>query len=128
MEVWGFDGCAHVRDEGGLLARLRSDRRGPDGAFILSHGGPESLCVHIRGDAAFLWFQPDRDGRQPGFVPDGMWASERQSIRFLQSSGSQADAIEVPWWQLVPVEAAYRAAVEFLHSSERPASVSWFEL
>jgi hypothetical protein len=105
LEVWGFDGCTQVRDEGDLLARLRSDRRGPDGAFVLSHGGDESLWVHIHSDAAFLWFLPDRDGKHPGFVPDGMWASERSSVRFLQTSGYLADAIEVPWWQLVSVEA-----------------------
>lgn len=128
MEVWGFDGCTQVREEGELLARLRSDRRGPDGAFILSHGGAESLWVHIHGDAAFLWFQPERDGRHPGFVPDGMWPGERRGVRFLQTSGFPSDAIEVPWWQLVPVEAAYQAAVAFLHTPERPASVSWFEL
>lgn len=126
--MWGFDGCTHVREEGELLARLRSDRRGPDGAFVLSHGGPESLWVHVHGGAAFLWFQPDRDGRHPGFVPDGMWAGERRSVGFLQTSGFPADAIEVAWWQLVPVEAAYRAAVEFLHGPGRPGSVSWLEL
>ena len=128
MEVWGFDGCTYVRDEGELLARLRSDRRGPDGAFVLSHGGAESVWVHIHGDAAFLWFQPDRDGRHPGFVPDGMWPGEQRSVRFPQTSGFPADAIEVPWWQLVPVETAYRTAAEFLRSPEPPASIVWFEL
>ena len=93
LEVWGFDGCSRVRDEGELLARLRSDRRGPDGAFVLSHGGAESLWVHVHGDAAFLWFQPARDGRHPGFVPDGMWPGERRGVRFLQTSGYPADAI-----------------------------------
>jgi hypothetical protein len=122
LEVWDFDGCTHVRDERELLARLRSDRRGPDGACILSHGGAESLWVHVHGTAAFL------DGKHPGFVPDGMWPGQRRGVRFLQTSGFPADAIEVPWWQLLPVEAAYRAAVEFLRSPERPTSVSWFEL
>jgi hypothetical protein len=117
-----------VCDEAELLARLRSDRRGPDGAFILSHGGAASLWVHIHGDAAFLWFQRDREGTHPGFVPDKMWSGERRGVRFLLTSGCLADSIEVPWWQLVPVEAAYRAAVEYLHSPERPVSVTWFEL
>jgi hypothetical protein len=128
LELWGFDGCSQVQRDDELLARLRSDRRGSDGAFILSHGGDESLWLFIHGDDAFLWFLPDRDGKHPGFVPDGMWGSERRGVRFLQTSGTLADAIEVPGWQLVPVEAAYRAAVEYLHSPERPASVSWFEL
>ncbi len=128
MDVESFDGSTSVRDEAGLLTRLRSDRRGPDGAFVLSHGGDESLSVHIHGDAAFLWFLPHPDGTHPGFVADGMWSGERCSVRFLQTDGSLADSIDVHWSQLVPVEAAYRAAVEYLHSPEKPASVSWFEL
>jgi hypothetical protein len=48
-----------------LLARLRSVRRGDDGAFILDHGQGGSLWVHI-SDVAFLWFCPDRDGKHPG--------------------------------------------------------------
>ena len=128
MEVWGFDGCDQAHDVNDLLALLRSDRRGPDGAFVLSHGGDESLWVHVHGDTAFLWFLPGRDGKHPGFVPDGMWAGERSSVRFLLTTGFPADAIEVPWWQLVPVEAAYRAATEYLRSPGRPSSMSWFEL
>lgn len=128
MEVWSFDGCAHVRDEGELLAQFRSVRRGPDGAFILSHSGNESLWVHFYADAAFLWFQPNRDGAHAGFVPNGMWQGAQNAVRFLQTSGFQADAIEVPWWQLVSVEVAYRAALEFLHSPELPKSVTWFAL
>ncbi|MFO0799459.1 MAG: hypothetical protein U0804_18475 [Gemmataceae bacterium] len=128
MEVEGFDGSTQVRDEVDLLTRLRSDRRGPDGAFVLSHGGDESLWVHIHGDAAFLWFLPHRDGTHPGFVAGGMWSGERRRVRFLQTNGTLADSIVVQWSQLVPVEAAYRAVVEYLNSPEKPASVSWFEL
>jgi hypothetical protein len=128
LEVQGFDGSTEVLDERELLARLKSHYRGPDAAFVLSHGGNGSLWVHIHGDAAFLWFSPDGDGGHPGFVPDGMWGGEQCGVRFLQTSGTVADSIEVPWWQLVPVEAAYRAAVEYLQSPERPSSVSWVEL
>ncbi|MGL4463306.1 MAG: hypothetical protein ACRC1K_14250 [Planctomycetia bacterium] len=128
MELWGFDGCTYVCDEADLLIRLQSDRRGLDGAFVLSHGGDESLWVHIHGDAAFLWYLPHRDGAHPGFVADGMWSGERRRVRFLQTSGTLADSIDVQWSQLVPVAAAYRAAVEYLHSPVNPASVSWFEL
>jgi hypothetical protein len=128
MELWDSDGCRRVAREDELLARLRSVRRGPDAAFILSHGGDDSLWVHIHGDAAFLWFLPDRDGKHPGFVPDGMWPGDHHEVRFLQTSGMQADSIVVPWWQLVPVEVAYKAAVAYLHAPTQPSSVSWFEL
>jgi hypothetical protein len=128
MELWDFDGCYEVARDDELLARLRSVRRGPDGAFILSHGGEESLFVHFHGDAGFLWFVPDRDGKHPGFVPQGMWPGERREICFLQTNGIQADSILVPWWQLVPEQAAYRAAVEYLHSPTPPSSISWLEL
>ena len=49
MEVLDFDGACRVERDDELLARLRSVRRGADGAFILDHGGGESLWVHITG-------------------------------------------------------------------------------
>lgn len=128
MNVLDFDGQCRVDSDAELRSRLRAVRRGNDGAFILDHGGPESLSVHFNGTAAFLWFCPDQEGGHPGFVPQGMWAGERSRVRFLQTNGFPADAIEVPWWQLMSVEVAYRAAVEYLRSPSRPASVSWFEL
>jgi hypothetical protein len=39
-----------------------------------------------------------------------------------------ADSITVQSWQLVPLEVAYKAAVEFMLSPVLPESVSWFEL
>jgi Immunity protein Imm1 len=128
VEVLDFDGSCLVERDDELLARLRSVRRGPDGAFVLSHGGAESLWVHINGEAAFLCFFPDRDGGHPGFVPDGMWSGGQREVRFLLVRGDEASAIRVPWGRLVPVDVAYRAAVEFLHSPTLPASVRWFEL
>jgi hypothetical protein len=128
VEVLDFDGACGVERDDELLARLRSVRRGADGAFILDHGGGGWLWVHINGDAAFLWFCPDTDGSHPGFVPDGMWSGDRRDVRFLLVGGDEADSIIVRWWQLLPVDAAYRAAVEYLHSPSPPASVTWFEL
>lgn len=128
MNLLDFDGECQVERDDELLARPRSVRRGPDGAFILDHGGDESLWVHINGDAAFLWFCPDREGRHPGYVPDGMWSGDRRDVRFQLVGGSEADAIGVPSRQLLSVDAAYRAAIEFLHSPSLPATVKWFEL
>jgi hypothetical protein len=128
VEVLDLDGACEVKREDELLTRLRSVRRGVDGAFVFNHGGPESLWVHIHGDAAFLCFFPDEDGQHPGFVPDGMWPGERQPARFRVVGGTEADSITVPWWQLLPVESAYRAAVEYLHTRSLPCSVSWLEL
>jgi hypothetical protein len=128
VEVLDLDGSCRVERDDELLARLRSVRRGTEGAFILSHSGGKSLWVHINGESAFLCFFPDRDGGHPGFVPDRMWAGDRREVRFRLVGGSEGDSITVPWWQLVPVEAAYRAAVEFLHAQSLPPSVTWFEL
>jgi len=129
VEVHGFDGTCRVEHDDELIAQLRSVRRGTDGAFILDHGGGGSLWVHINGDAAFLWFCPDSNSH-PGFVPNGMWPGDRCDVRFvLLVGGSQGDSILAPWWQLLPIEAAYRAAVEYLHApASLPASVTWFEL
>src|SRR5216117_1797895 len=100
MDLWDFDGYCQVERDDELLARLRSVRRDPDGAFILSHGGDESLWVHVQGSAAFVCFFPDRDGKHPGFVTDGMWPDEQRDVQFLLVNGTQADSIIVPWWQL----------------------------
>src|SRR5262245_66651771 len=97
VEVLDFDGSNLAERDDELLARLRSVRRGPDGAFVLSHGGDESLWVHINGEAAFLCFFPDRNGGHPGFVPDGMWSGEQREVRFLLVSGDEGSAIRVPW-------------------------------
>jgi hypothetical protein len=128
MKLWDFDGCHQVERGEELLERLRSTRRGPDGAFILSHDDDEALWLHIHADAAFLWFLPHNDGKHPGFVPDGMWSGEEEDVRFLQTNGTLADSIIVPWWQLMPVETAYRAAMEYLHAPGLPSSITWFEL
>lgn len=129
MEVLDFDGMCRVERDDELLPRLQSVRRGTDGAFILHHhGGDELLWVHINGEAAFLCFFPDKNGGHPGFVPDGMWTGEQRDVRFLLVGGDEGSAIRVPWWQLVPVDVAYGAAVEFLHSPTPPSSVRWFEL
>jgi hypothetical protein len=116
VEVHDFDGSCRVDRDDKLLARLRSVRRGTDGAFILDHGGAGPLWVHVNGDAAFLWFCPDREGSHPGFVPDGMWSGDRRDFRFLLVGGYAEDAITPSWWQLLQIDAAYRAAVEYLHS------------
>src|SRR5262245_1446414 len=88
-EVLDFDGACRVERDDELLARLRSVRRGADGAFILDHGGGGSLWVHINGDVAFLWFCPDRNGSHPGFVSDGMWSTDRRDVRFLFVGGGE---------------------------------------
>jgi hypothetical protein len=128
VELLDFDGTCRVEDIERLLARLRSVRRGVDGAFILSHDRKASLWVHIHEDVAFLCYFPDNEGRHPGFVPDGMWAGAQREVRFRLVGGGESDSISVAWWQLLPVEAAYRAATEYLQSPSRPPSVTWFDL
>ena len=128
MQVLDMDGTDDLRTDDALLARLRSARRGHHGAFVLSHDENASLWIHINGEAAFLWYLADNDGRHPGFVPDNMWPGERQEVEFQLVNGFESDTITVPWWQLVPLDVAYQAAVEFLHSESLPASVTWFEL
>jgi hypothetical protein len=78
--------------------------------------------------AAFLGFFPSKHGGHPGFVPGKVWPGERVAARFLSVGGTEADAITAPRWQPVPVEVAYRAAAEYLHTPARPQSVRRFEL
>ena len=128
MQLLDFDGECRIERDEDLLSRLRSVRRGSDGAFVLDHGGDESLWVHINGEAAFLYYFPFRDGRQAGFVPNDMWQGEHLEVRFLLVDGFESDAIFPPWYQLVTVDTAYQAAIEFLHSPSLPESLTWLEL
>jgi hypothetical protein len=128
MELQDFEGSCNVSTADELLLRLRRVRRGDDGAFVLSHVGKSSLLVHIHGNAAFLGYFPTESGEHPGFVPDGMWPGGHHDVRFLLVNGDEASSITVPWWQLVPSDVAYQAAVEFLDSPILPPSVTWFEL
>jgi len=126
VNVLDFNGQCQLETDDELMSRLQAVRRGADGAFVLDHGGQESLWVHINGDVAWLCFFPKQG--HPGFVPDKMWPGEHRDVRFLLVGEHEGDAISPPWYQLLPVEAAYGVAVEFLHSPSLPASVSWFEL
>jgi hypothetical protein len=128
VKVLDFDGTCQLTEDEELLSRLRSVRRGADGAFILSHGGPTSLWLHFNGEASYLYFFPDQDGTRAGYVPDGMWPGDHDPVSFQLVGGSEADSITVPGWQLVPVDVAYRAAVEYLHTDSLPRSIKWLEL
>jgi hypothetical protein len=128
VNVRDFDGACHPQNKDELLARLSSVRRGSDGAFVLDHGEDQSLYVHIHETIAFLWYCPNKDGTHPGFVPDRMWTGNHGAVEFRMVSEYLADSITVQSWQLVPLEVAYKAAVEFMLSPVLPESVSWFEL
>jgi hypothetical protein len=95
-----------------------------DAAFILSHGGKDSLWIHINGDAGWLWFSPAED--HPGFVPDGMWTGEHRDVEFLMTSGFRE--LTILWQQLVPLDVAYGAATEYFKTRVQPSCVKWLEL
>jgi hypothetical protein len=128
MEIEDMDGRLVVVAEGKVLDRLRSVRRGAYGAFILSHDedGP-SLWVHTNGDKAYLHFFPDRDGDHPGFQSTS--SSPEQSLcHFVQTDGGEADSFDISGDNVVAVDLAYAAAVEFFRDgSSMPASITWRE-
>ena len=128
MKVCDFDGECRVDTDAALLTRLRSVRRGLDGAFILSHDSDSALWVHINGEAAFLGYFPNQNGGHPVFVPHEMWTGEQRDVRFLLVGGDEGSAIQVLWYQLVPLEVAYQAAVDYLHSPTLPRLVRWLEM
>jgi hypothetical protein len=84
--------------------------------------------VHINGETAFLGFFPDNEGKRSPSVPDGMWSGDQSEVKFRLVGGGAGDLITVQWYQLIPLEGAYRAAVEFMRSPTLPKSVTWFEL
>ena len=128
MHLQDFDGRCQLETEEDLTNRLRTIRKGNFGAFILWHedGGP-SLWVHLNKDLAHLHFFPDASGAHPGFQCSTGLASGGE-VRFLQTDGSEADSITVPRDAVIPVQHAYEAAREFLHTKTRPSSIQWLEL
>jgi hypothetical protein len=127
VNISDFEGTIEVECVDDLLSRLYQMRFGQYGMFILSHGGETSLWLHINRDVAFLWYLP-RQQSHPGYVPDGMWLGEQKDVQFLLVGGDEGNAIWVAWWQLLAVDAAYGAAVEYFQSQSLPPSVNWFEL
>lgn len=123
-------GSVDVQGSDELIARLRSVRKGPYGTFVLWHDetGP-SFWVHINNDVAYLHFFRDQKYDHPGFQPTGMAPEDRSDgVHFVYINGSEADGYTMPPQTLVSVDAAYKAATEFLKEPVLPASISWFEL
>lgn len=130
MHLQHLNGTAEVLDEQSLLLLLSKQRNGVYGAFILWHldGGP-SLWVHINGTFAYLHFFRAIGSEHPGFQSIGMAPPNfGETTRFLTTTGCEADAISVLSDTLVPDEAAYKAAVQFLKEPGMPSSIQWFEL
>jgi hypothetical protein len=128
MHVEDFKGRVSVSLENELTHRLQSVRDGDYGAFILSHQdeGP-NLWVHVNKEVAYLHYFPH--GRHPGFQAWGMTPSGVEDyVRFRQVGDVEADAVNMPGETVVPIETAYKAAVEFFNNPDLPKSVRWTEL
>lgn len=130
MEVLDLAGRTEVACAVDLEERLRSARKGSDGAFVLSHerDGP-SLWLHLNGGVAYLHYFPNNEGKHPGYQATGMSPPDcAQEVRFKIVGGFEGDAIIMPRGTLVPTAVAFQAAKEFLHNAALPKSVSWIEL
>jgi hypothetical protein len=135
MMVNSCDGEARVRSQKDLVRRLKSNRKGDYGAFILSHGkvGP-SLWIHIRKELACLHYFPDPDYLiHAGYHPTGMTpAGCKRKVRFrvlpsrIEDFGG-AYFTESPE-SLVSLSDAVIAAKEFFKDARLPASIQWLEL
>src|SRR5262245_14281004 len=92
MYVHDLDGWAQIDRPEDLLSRLRSVRKGPYGAFILSHDdiGP-SLWIHINGNVAYLhFFLESQSTSHPGFQAWGMFPEGCEDrVRFVQIDGGE---------------------------------------
>jgi len=128
MNIETITGNLSVADLSQLQSVLRNTRLGQYGAFILSHRTHgSSLWLHINGDIAYLHYFDGRY-RHPGFQSENKTSSSADSIRFLLVGGSEADAIEMPTYCLLPAVAAYRAAEEYFEIDRMPPNVCWTEL
>jgi hypothetical protein len=132
MRIDDLQGSVDVDGDEALLLRLRTVRKGPYGAFVLAHNdvGP-LLFVHINGEVAYVHYFDDLSGRNAGWQPRDMTPPGcPPSVLFVQTDGNEGsgDAIEMPDFTLCGVDAAYQAAVQFLHDPARPACITWTDL
>jgi hypothetical protein len=130
MHIDDFDGRTTVDDPATLVAHLASARKGPYGAFILSHSDDgASLWVHVNGGLAYLHYFPDSSGNRPGFQPAGMTPPDcDEDVHFIQTDGGEGGSFDMWRGALVPVDVAYKAASEFFATPARPSCVTWTEL
>jgi hypothetical protein len=131
MYVHDLEGLVQVDRTEDLLNRLRSVRKGRYGAFILSHDDVgASLWIHINGNVAYLhFFRETQSTSHPGFQAWGMFPEGCEDcVHFLQIDGGDADAITALKQTVVSLEAAYKAAAEFLDTPTLPSSIRWSEL
>ena len=131
MYVHDLEGLVQIDRPEDLLSRLRSVRKGPYGAFILSRDdiGP-SLWIHINRNVAYLhFFLETQSTSHPGFQAWGMFPEGCEDrVHFVQIDGGQGAAITMPKQTLVSLEAACKAAIEFFNISTLPSSIRWSEL
>jgi len=136
MLIFDFEGEGRISQEAELVQRLRTLRKGKYGAFILSHAADAALIkdgpylyVHTAGDLGYVHYFKGGEDSHAGFQPAAHEPITTESpVRFLQTDGTEADAIELPAEIVISAELAHRAAVEFFHRPELPHSVTWFEL
>jgi hypothetical protein len=130
MEIEDLAGRCTVRQVTDLERRLKTVRKGDDGAFVLWHDrkGP-SLWIHVNKNLAYMHYFPDGDGHHPGYLPTGKpRAGAKEGVRFLLVGGDEGSAIRPAPECLVSVDTAYCTAAEFLRSPALPPSISWLEL
>jgi uncharacterized protein YndB with AHSA1/START domain len=130
MHIDDFNGRTTVDDPAMLVARLASVRKGPYGAFVLSHSDKgASLWVHINENVAYLHFFADNSGNHAGFQPADMAPPDcEEDVHFIQTDGGEGGAFDMCCGALVSVGVAYEAASEFFASPVRPSCVTWTEL
>jgi hypothetical protein len=130
MEIYDLQGGSPVATDTELLTRLRTTRQGNCGAFTLYHqdGGP-SLHIHINQDFAYVHYFDDATGSNAGYQPTGMTPIGcPKSVHFVQTDGSESYAFEMTHAAICSPDAAYDAAVEFLHNPGLPKCIKWLAL
>jgi hypothetical protein len=131
MYVDDLEGLVQIDRLEDLLSRLHSVRKGPYGAFFLSHDdvGP-SLWIHINRNVAYLhFFLESQSTSDPGFQAWGMFPEGCEDrVHFVQIDGGEGASITMPKQTLVSLEAAYKAGTEFFHIPTLPSSIRWSKL
>jgi hypothetical protein len=126
MKVDDFGGVNEVHNSCELMAVLKKTYGPGANEFWLYHDGKyPALTIWVKDNLATLHYFP---GNHPGFRSVGNMAElEKDGVTIFYTE-STLHKESAPNRFVVSLDAAVKAAMEFLLSKELPRSMEWFEL
>ncbi len=126
MKAEEFENAVEIKTDGDLVDFLARRFGNEVNSFWLYHKQHPSMSIMVNGKYATIMYFPK--ARHPGFRPVGnvkeLKAGETSTF-FLDDLRQEQRVLNDA---VIPVADAVKAAKEFFHDDQLPASIRWFEL